>query len=67
MLDLIHYFIFLIYCVNTRCICISNSSVCNHMHYYFIVDYLNWILRGNTFNKQTKQSHGLTVCLMFVT
>lgn len=40
---LIHYFILLIYCVNTRRICISNSSV-YHMHYYFMDEYSNWIL-----------------------
>lgn len=44
MLDLIHYFVCLIYCVNTRCICISNSAVYHYMHYYFIGNYLNWIL-----------------------
>lgn len=42
MLDLIHYFICLIYCVNTRCI--SNSAVYHYTHYYFIGNYLNWIL-----------------------
>lgn len=37
MLDMIHYFICLIYCVNTRCICIFNSAV-----YHYMLPLLYW-------------------------
>lgn len=69
MLDLIHYFILLIYCVNTRCICISNSSV-YHMHYYLIVKYWNWILGEIILINKLKHMfvvHFYNCLMMFVT
>lgn len=68
MLDLIQYFICLIYCVNIRCICIFNSAVYHYMHYYFIGNYLNWILGEILLINSKLETHMFTVlfysCLM---